>query len=355
MANIENIVQPTVQSIYTYYENKNKTEGGLRNYLGWSEIGTPCERALWYSFRMSNFGKQSFDGRMLRLFDTGHREEDRVLHELRSIGFEVWSRDPVTGRQFGCEQFGGHLRGHLDAVVKGLPEAPATPHLVDVKTCNEKKFQAVKKDGMEKTYPKYWSQAHGYMGSFGLTRGMYIFVNKNTDEIFTERFHYDESVFKRDLDKAERIIFASDPPQRISDKADWFECKFCDHHATCHGTQAPAVTCRSCLHSTPERAGAWTCARHGNAEIPVKAQREGCQSHRYIPAVIHWARPVDAGEADNWVRYELPSGKQFVNGQPPHGVDSVEIFDCQDKNALGLMADGDVQSLRADFGGRVVG
>jgi hypothetical protein len=351
MANIpENLMQPTVTAIYQWYERKNEEES-KRAYLGWSELGQPCERALWHGFRMS--GGKKFEGRMLRLFDTGHREEDRVLQELRAIGCEVWARDTQTGKQFACEHFGGHLRGHLDAVVKGLPESPKTPHLVDVKTCNTKKFSELQKKGMRDVYPKYWAQAQGYMGMFGLKRAMYIFVNKDDDRIHTVRFEFNEDEFMANIEKAGRVIFSQEPPPRISDDPAWFECKFCDHHATCHGTQAPAVTCRSCLHSTPERDGSWSCARHQKV-LSIDEQRKACQAHRYIPAVLHWAEPVDASDTDNWVKYRMKSGGEFVNGQHPQGVESAEIHAAADKAALAMMQDDDMQALRADFGGRVV-
>jgi hypothetical protein len=346
----ENLLQPTVTAIYTWHQKKNGEES-KRAYLGWSELGSPCERALWYSFRMA--GSKAFEGRMLRLFDTGHREEDRVLQELRAIGCDVWAKDPQTGQQFACQQFGGHLRGHLDAVVKGLPEAPKTPHLVDVKTANTKKLNELLKKGMKEVYPKYWMQAQGYMGQFSLTRAMYIFVCKDDDRLHTERFEFDESEYLRGLDKAERIIFSPEPPSRLSDDPAWFECKFCDHHDKCHGTQAPAVTCRTCLHATPTDDGKWACERH-DKWLSVDEQRAGCQSHRYIPALLHWADPIDADDKDNWVRYRLKSGGEFVNGQHPQGVESAEIQACTDKSALAMMQDDDVQALRADFGGRII-
>ena len=346
----DNLLQPTVAAIYAHYEKKNSEET-KRAYLGWSELGNPCARALWYSFRMA--GSKAFEGRMLRLFDTGHREEDRVLQELRAIGCDVWARDPQTGNQFGCQHFGGHLRGHMDAVVKGLPEAPKTPHLVDVKTCNAKKFAQLLKDGMQKVYPKYWIQAQGYMGQFGLDRAMYIFVNKDDDQIHTERFHFDEQAYAKALDKAERIIFSDAPPDRLSDDPAWYECKFCDHQAKCHGTEAPAVNCRTCLHATPERGGEWTCARHSKT-LTIEEQRQGCQAHRYIPAVLHWAEPIDASETDNTVTYRLKTGGEFTNGPHPVGIESTEIQCCTDKAALGMMQDDDIAALRQNFGGRIV-
>lgn len=344
-------IQHTVDAIYRYYEQQAAKEPG-RTYLGWSEIGHPCERALWYKFRMT--GSKGFDGRMLRLFDTGHREEDRVLQELRAIGCEVWSRDPQTGKQFGCESLGGHLRGHLDAVVKGLPEAPKTPHLVDVKTCNVKKFAEVQREGMRKVYPKYWAQAQGYMGQFGLTRGMYIFVCKDNDQIHTERFEFDEEAYTALLEKARRVIFADSPPGRISDDAAWHECRFCDYHATCHGTQAPQVTCRSCLHSTPQLDGKWTCSQHKKA-LTIDEQWRACGDHRYIPAVLHWAVAIDADAAENWVRYRLKSGGEFTNGQHPQGVESHEIAASTDKAMLAALNDDEgLREMRQMFDARLV-
>lgn len=348
----ESILQPTAAAIYAWHEKQAAKEPG-RVYLGWSELGNPCGRALWYNFRMA--GSKPFEGRMLRLFDTGHREEERVLQELRAIGCEVWSKDPQTGRQFGCESFGGHLRGHLDAVVKGLLEAPKTPHLVDVKTCNTKKFSELLKKGMKEVYPKYWVQANGYMGQFGLTRAMYIFICKDDDRIHTERFEFEERFYMACLNRAESIIFAQTPPEKLSQDPAYFECKFCEHHAKCHGTASPAVTCRSCLHSTPERDGSWTCARHQKT-LTVEDQRWACQAHRYIPDVLeNWAEDVDASDADNWVKYRLKTGGEFVNGQHPEGVESVEIYAAADKAALGMMQDDDMAALRRDFGGRIAG
>ena len=346
----ENVLQPTVQAIYALHTDKAKTESE-RCYLGWSQIGRPCKRALWYTFRLATH--HAFEGRMLRLFDTGHREEERVLQELRGIGCEVWDRDPQTGKQFGCESLGGHLRGHLDAVVKGLPEAPKTAHLVDVKTCNDKKFAELVRDGMQKVYPSYYAQAQGYMGQFGLTRAMYIFVNKNTDQIHTERFEFDEPAYKALLERAREIVYSAEPPERLSEDPAWFECKFCEHRAICHGTQAPRVNCRTCLHSTPTESGAWRCERKEKT-LSFQDQQAGCAEHRYIPAVLHWADAVDADAQKNTVSYRLKTGAEFVNGDPPLGYTSAEIQAAADKAALGMINDHQVVKLREKMDARIV-
>jgi hypothetical protein len=105
------------------------------------------------------------------------------------------------------------------------------------------------------------------------------------------------------------------------------------------------------LHVTPERDGTWSCARHKRV-LNVDEQRTGCQSHRLIPALLErFASPVDASIEDNWVRYQMPDGSQFVNGARPDGFDSGEIAACENKSAL---TDPSVLKLACAVTGRVV-
>ena len=65
----------------TWAQRKNDHRPQL---VGGSQIGNECSRALWYQFRWA--WSPDFDGkRMLRLFETGDREEDRVLENLKAI------------------------------------------------------------------------------------------------------------------------------------------------------------------------------------------------------------------------------------------------------------------------------
>lgn len=338
-----------VRAIYGLHEQRNAGEQA-RPYLGASMLGEPCERRLWMSFRWID--RESFDGRMLRLFDTGHREETRVLDELRALGLEVWDR-MADGRQFRVEACAGHFAGHLDAVVQGLPEAPRTPHLIDVKTISSKKFAELLKKGFRETYPKYFAQGTVYMHLMDLSRAAFVFVVKDTDEIHVERFDFDPVEAARLMARAHRIIFAAEPPMRISNDASWFECKFCHFHAHCHGTAAPAPTCRSCAHVTPEPTGGarWSCAAQGR-DLSVPEQRQGCESHRVIPILLSgWAEQTDAEGSQVIYRNKL-TGNTFVNGARPDGYSSAEIHACADKGAIG---EADLKALRDAFEGEVVG
>ena len=92
-----NLFSPTVDLIYSTYKNSPP-----RPHLGASEIGAQCERALWYSFHHCKL--PAFSGRMLRLFETGQREEERIIRNLRSAGLQVWDRGD-DGGQIRFEMF----------------------------------------------------------------------------------------------------------------------------------------------------------------------------------------------------------------------------------------------------------
>lgn len=354
MALMPENINTTAHAIHNMYaERVAKQEN--RGYLGWSQIGKPCDRALWFSFRWA--GKRAIPGRVARLFDTGHREEARVIEDLRAIGCTVFAFDPDTGKQYGVSSLGGHFKGHLDLVALGLPEAPKTYHLVDVKTIKTSKFNQLLKDGMEKMYPEYWAQAHGYMGHQQLERAMFIFVCKDDDRIHCERFNYDKAVFEKYTAKAEKIIQAVEPPIGISTDPTYYECKFCDYHALCHTAAVPAPNCRSCAHSTPELDGnaRWSCGQH-KVDIPDEQQRLGCDNHLYIPTLlVKTAVPVDG--TDTSVTYQTAQGAQFTNGDPaidPTHISSVEIHAVQDKAVLGSVTDNDfLMSMRTQFDARM--
>lgn len=341
------IPEPTVTTaseIYKLYEQRTERH---REYLGWSQIGRPCERELWLAFRWAF--NQKFEGRMLRLFDTGHREEERVIHELRAIGCDVKSVDPVSGKQYGTKAHGGHFRGHLDAMVTGLPEAPKTTHLVDVKTIKAKKFDQLLKEGMEKMYPEYWAQAHGYMGEYKLSRGMYIFVCKDDDRIHCERFDYDQTVYQKYMQRAEKIIFSDRAPPPISTDPTWYQCGYCSAKDLCHGSKLTKnVNCRTCANSTPERDGTWSCA-HWDTTIPdYTAQLSGCSHHVLHPDLVPW----DFKPSEHGVIWMTPYG-DIKNGESSFDTfESTEIVANPQACASG---DRFVEDMRDMFGAKVVG
>ncbi len=326
-------------------------DDGLRPHLGASLIGRECERQLWYVFRWAKLPRH--DARMVRLFQRGQREEDVLVGLLRAAGVQVVTIDPDTGRQYSFAACGGHFGGSMDGAATDIPDAPKTWHVLEFKTHSKKSFDELTKIGVAKAKPEHFAQMTCYMGWTGMKRALYVAVCKDDDRLHLERVDFDRDLFDRLILKAARIIEAIEPPPRYSEDPAHFVCKFCDYRDLCHGTSAPLPTCRTCSHSTPERNGTWTCARHQGRVLSVTEQKIGCQAHRIIPVMLaNFAEAVDASDADNWVRYRLKDGSgEFVNGAPPDGLESAEIYAAEHKS---MLANNLVQTLREQLGARVV-
>jgi hypothetical protein len=338
--------QPTIDAIYAAHKKRGESEPA-RGYLGGSELGQECDRRLWYSFR--HVGREPFDGRMYRLFDTGHREEARIIADLRAIGCTVHDVDPATGKQWRFDACDGHLSGGLDGVVIGLPESPERPHLLECKTSNKKNFDKLEREGVEKAKPVHFAQMQLYMGLSELTRAVYVVVCKDDDSLYVERVRFEPRTFKALLMRANRIIKAESPPDRLSEDPAFWVCKFCPFASHCHGSLVPPCHCRTCVHAAPAASASWSCAN----SLPMAA---GCGAHIYIPGLLHWAEPLDG--TPEWVRYRVKStGREFINcadeGFPGADVAtyaSRELVNCQ-VAAIGHPA---VEAARTILGGEVV-
>lgn len=313
------------------------TDQSHRPHLGASLIGHPCDRHLWFTFRWAK--AQRFEGRLLRLFDHGKREEARVIEELRGIGCEVHADD--GGGQYRVSAVAGFFGGSMDGAVRGLPEAPKAWHVLEIKTHGAKSFKDLQAKGVKAAKPMHWTQMQTYMHLTGMTRALYYAVNKDTDDLHIERVEHDEAEGERILARAERIIRAESPPMGISTDPAYFECKWCHHYDLCHGQAVAEVNCRTCAHSTPDMGrGKWTC--RGLVTLPEAHQRAGCGDHLFIPTLLAKLGEAVDGD-DESVTYRAPSGVQFTNGKLP-GFSSIEIHTNPQ-----AVTDPTVQAAKAAF------
>jgi hypothetical protein len=343
----------TVKRIFQAWASRQEGEHdpwaryGWREHLGGSRIGASCERAIWYSYRWAKPVEHS--GRIKRLFDTGHREEDRLVADLETIGCEVFAVDPVTRKQFRVASHGGHFGGSLDGLVLGIIEAPKSWHLCEFKTHNRKSFDDLKKNKVRASKPAHYAQMQVYMGLWNeqvasikkrlaegvelvalselaaikigkVDRAFYLARCKDDDDLYQERIDFDRATFEHYKARALRIIQATDAPDRISERPDWYECKWCDFYAVCHATpdaHFPAVHCRTCADSVPELVGdrgLWRCVRHGRHLSPTE-QFDGCQDHIFAPSMMpfHVAAVDEYRDRPNWVSYDMPRGRRLIN------------------------------------------
>lgn len=324
-----------------------------RPHLGASLIGKTCLRELWYRFRWVKV--DSFDARMLRLFDRGQREEAVFCKLLRDAGFKVVEEQ--GGKQISFSEFNGHFSGSLDGVVFDLPENPKKWTLLEFKTHNDKSFKALSSKGVRESKPEHFAQMQTYMRWGKMEKALYCAVNKNTDELHLEIVEFDDGFADDMVKKAQMVIEAATPPVGISNDPAEFACKWCPMAGVCHGTEMALAHCRTCVHATPDREiGGWKCEKR-SMHLSLENQFKGCDQHMFIPDFLDKiGEPVDACADGEWIEYKMLNGQRMKNG--PKGLLSSEIVAAsklnQPEQMAQLFSDQTVDMIKQTFNGRLV-
>ncbi len=212
-----------------------------RDYLGASRLGAACERQLQYEYAKAPVDQgKGFSGRLLRIFERGHRSEDMVIRWLRLAGFTLKTED-ANGHQFGFSVAGGRLRGHVDGVLVAGPEGFAYPSLWENKCLGAKSWRVLVKNRLAVSKPIYAAQMALYQSYLELHEHPALFtaVNADTMEIYAELIPFDAGLAQRMSDRAARVIQATDVgellPRSFADPTH-FECKFCAYAERCWRT-----------------------------------------------------------------------------------------------------------------------
>ena len=203
-----------------------------REYLGASRLGAPCERQLQYEYAKAPVDPdKGFSGRLLRIFERGHRTEDMAIRWLRLAGFHLKTED-AQGHQFGFSVANGRLRGHVDGVLVGGPEGFAYPALWENKCLGAKSWRDVEKRKLAASKPIYAAQIALYQTYLGLHEHPALFtaVNADTMEVYAELVPFDAGLAQRMSDRAVRVIEAtqaSDLLPRAFTDSTHVECRYC--------------------------------------------------------------------------------------------------------------------------------
>jgi len=311
--------------IFAAYEAKQ--DARRPNRLRPSELGHECARYLWYRFRWAD-EHETFEGRMLRLFDTGHSQEDRMIADLRSVGAEVYARDPDNPKeQIAMEMLNGHSKGFLDGVGGNIPHANSEWCVVECKSHSEKSFKALEKDGVEIAKPQHYGQMQLYMKHHKLDEALYISVCKNTDDIYCEFVPYNQRYAEALENKAKTIVALKSIPPRINNNPTFFKCKFCSAHAVCHQGALPPRSCRTCQYVTPDLVGevkqGWTCTLQDKS-LDLDDQRRGCEYHRYNPHMVKGTNTEERVVGSNVTYVYVDENGQIYEDAGPAGDKKLE-------------------------------
>ena len=211
-----------------------------RQYLGASRLGVSCERQLQYEYAQAPVDPgREFSGRILRIFERGHRMEFAMFGWLRAAGF-VLKTEGKDGQQFGFSVADGKLQGHCDGVFVGGPEGFAYPALWECKALGSKSWNDLAKKGLAASKPVYAAQVAIYQAYLGLFDNPAIFTAVNADsmEIYTELVPFDAALAQKMSDRAVKVIKATEAGELLPRgfaRADHFECRFCSYAERCWG------------------------------------------------------------------------------------------------------------------------
>lgn len=281
-----------------------------RDYLGASSLGGPCERELFFKFRKVTFDADEVDiikgGEKARLFDRGHKEEERIVIRLRKQLQIVYDVNPATGGQWEVTNCEGIFKGHLDGIAySDGTNFPQGWYLLEFKTHNADSFDGVagtksKSTGLrawlknlKKSKVEHYSQMQAYLGhellvdgvKISLRGGIYIAVNKNTDEWYMEYVEPTQSDFVDLMQTTSRVIWNHGIPDRMqyASKIKNFYCRsFCDFGPVCWGDVKPHESCRTCAYYRYS-VGDKYCAKHDKI-LEVK-DLGGCESFQHLHIV----------------------------------------------------------------------
>lgn len=244
-----------------------------RSYLGYSELGGKCKRAIWYSFRWCKLRETS--SRMKRLFERGDWEEERIIADLKKIGIEVY------GEQKIIKGLAGHIYGHIDGLAEKVPGFENQILLLEFKTANQKRFDSFKKNGIKKTEQVYYYQAQSYMGRLKLHKCLFILTNKNTEERWPKIIDFDDDEYNKIEHIAFEILSTDIPPDRISNNPTWYECKFCNFKKICHHGNKILKSCRTCKKCVIEDEGVFRCAIIDKS-LSLQNQKDACSKYEIL-------------------------------------------------------------------------
>jgi hypothetical protein len=209
-----------------------------RDYLGASRIGEPCLRRLCYEYGGTPVDAgAAFDGRMLRIFEAGHRFEAMTIRWLRLAGFNLLSARG-DGSPFGFAAAGGRFRGHIDGVIIDGPDLGAPyPLIFEHKALVSSSWQDTVKRGVQASKPIYWAQVQVYMAYLAVKRTLFVALDRDTMRLYPELVAFDAAAAQALSDRAVMVIRSVEAREllpRIADDPDHYLCRFCPYRRRCH-------------------------------------------------------------------------------------------------------------------------
>lgn len=275
---------------------------------------------------------------MVRLLHLGEIIEGEMAEILLSLGMDL--------KYAGKDQIKVFIAPHFvckpDGIIfSGVPTAEKTIHVWECKSSNRKHYEELQKKGLREAKPEHYVQMMCEMRAASIflnkkvERGFYTAYCKDNSEIYAERIDFDEETLNVYLQKAERIRLAERLPEGLSDNPNFEGCRYCNKSHFCHFThEAENINCRTCIHSTPEEDGTWSCALDkkygwGVGALTWEIQKEGCPYHSFLPDLVPF-KLVPECSTEDAAAYMKDDGEIYLNGLG--GVPSAELLQVKPRS-----------------------
>ena len=215
-----------------------------RPSIGAGRLGNECLRSIAFEYhKVPRDPERMPDGRLLRIFERGHRGEAAMAARLRLAGFELATERP-DGKQFRYDvapyaDGKGRVKGMIDGIVTTAPylSGMAVPALWENKELGAKGWGKLSKLGVRGYGGDYFAQVQMGMAYLQLTDNPALFTatNADTQQIYAERVPFDREAAQAASDKAARIAGTAGPLDmpRVAKSQTDFRCKFCDWQDRC--------------------------------------------------------------------------------------------------------------------------
>jgi hypothetical protein len=262
-------------AIYSAIKRQKEQPDIYLSRLGASGIGAACLRSVFYDWR--KYSKEDVSGRIYRLFETGHLQEERIVADLRSAGFSVWDKDE-NGNQFTYVDDTGHFVCKIDGVVSHTLFTNAEPTVLEIKTHSKKSFDETAKKGVQKAKPEHYVQMQAGIWLSGIPRALYVALCKDNEQYYTEHVDADQGVQDWIKERIKTLVTSDYLPARISEDSSGWNCTYCKSLKVCSGEMQPLKHCRSCRNLIAIADGDFGCELDGTIKSRDE-QLQGCESY----------------------------------------------------------------------------
>lgn len=208
------------------------SEEGGGGALRASNIGSPCDRKLWYTVNTPE-NAEPFPAHVRLKFIIGDIIEEVLLSIVEATDHVV------TGRQ-GVIEIDG-IKGHRDAIIDGV--------VVDVKSANSRSFDKFKFHKLEHDDP------FGYIDQLGMyiegskddptvtdtSKGAFLAVDKELGHVVLDEYKTPKKDYHELVKSKKQVVSATRPPPRSYDPV-------ADGKS---GNMVLPVTCRYCAFKEP--------------------------------------------------------------------------------------------------------